>query len=436
MKKILVVLILLIPLIGEGSMTNVQEFYLDNGLKVLLVERNILPIVSIQLWYKVGAIDEVDGKSGLAHLLEHMSFKGTKSLKPGEFSRIIKSMGGEDNAATSWDYTMYYANIPSEYTLKVLSMMKEMMFDLVIDPKEFESEKKVVLEERRMRYEDDPIGQLFEEFLSRTFKRINYRRPIIGLENDIKNLSIEDVKNFYNTYYSPKNAVLVVVGNIDSTKIREEIKRIFDEKSKNQYQKKLEIENILEYNEGKVEFSTKRKDSNTKAVIVGFKTPSYLSSPNEVAALEVLSYILADGRNSRLYKELVVEKKVAASVNGGTLIGKYPFITYFLAIPTPNTDIVKLKEELINSINSIVNSSITEEELNIAKKKIKADKVFDFEKNKGIAGTLGWSEVMLGNYKEFDNFINLCEKTTKEDIEKVFKKYLTEENSSIGILEN
>lgn len=417
-------------------MINTEEFYLDNGLKVLLVERNILPTVSIQIWYRVGAIDETDGKSGLAHFLEHMSFKGTKSLKPGEFSRIIKSMGGEDNAATSWDYTMYYVNVSSEYTTKVLSMMKEMMFDLVIDPKEFESEKKVVLEERRMRYEDDPIGQLFEEFLAKTFNKINYKRPIIGWENDIKNLKVEDMKNFYNTYYSPKNATLIIVGNFDKNKLKEDIKKIFNENSKNKYQKKLEIVDISEYNQGKVEFSITRKDSNTKAVILGFKTPSYFSNPKDTAALEVLSYILTDGRTSRLYKDLVITKKVAASVSGGTLLGKYPFITYFLAIPTPNTTTQTLKQELIESVNSIIKSPITEEELKIAKKKIKADKVFDFEKNRGIAGTLGWSEVILGDYKEFDNFINLTEKVTKEDIERVFNKYFLEQNSSIGILEN
>ena len=193
---------------GEKVMgLNYREYTLSNGLKVVIVERKILPIVSVQLWYKVGAVDEVDGKSGLAHFLEHISFKGTKNLKPGEFSRIVKTLGGDDNAATSYDYTMYYVDVSSEHISKILAMLKEMMFDLIIDPKEFESERKVVLEERRMRYEDNPLGQFFEDFLYNSFKKINYRRPIIGWEEDIKSLTTEDMINFYNTYYSPKNSI-------------------------------------------------------------------------------------------------------------------------------------------------------------------------------------------------------------------------------------
>lgn len=421
---------------GDESMDiDLEEFYLDNGLKVLLVKRDVLPIVSVQLWYNVGAIDEVDGKSGIAHFLEHMAFKGTKTLKPGEFSKIIRALGGEDNAATSWDYTMYYVDIPSEYTVKVLNMLKEMMFDVAFDRKEFESEKKVILEERRMRYEDDPFGQFFEDFIFNSFKKINYRRPIIGWEEDIKKLSLEDLVNFYNTFYSPKNAVLIVVGNIDKGNLKKEIMSIFNDSSKNLSQKKEEISNIVEFNTGKVEFKTVRKDANSKAVIVGFRTPSYRLSPKDVVSLEVLSYILVDGRGAKLYKDLVVDKKLVSSVSGGVMVGKYPFLTYFFALSNPNLDISDVKKEMINSIYSSI-KNITDDDIFVVKKKIKADRVYEFEKNHGIASSLGWSEVVLGNYRELDLFMNLIEKINRKDIEEVFRKYFVDDNMVVGVLEN
>lgn len=415
---------------------DVEEFRLDNGLKVLLVKRDVLPIVSIQLWYRVGAIDEVDGKSGVAHFLEHMAFKGTKNLKPGEFSRIVRSMGGDDNAATSWDYTMYYVNVPSKHTFRVLEMLKEMMFDVVFDEKEFNSEKKVILEERRMRYEDNPFGQFFEDFLYNSFKKINYRRPIIGWEEDIKNLTLQDLVDFYNSYYSPKNAILIVVGNIDKQEIRKEVKRIFEVSSKNLTQKEEVIVGLEEFGIGRSEFKTIRKDSKSKAVIVGFRTPSYRVNPKDVVSLEVLSYILVDGRGARLYRDLVVDKKVASSVSGGIMVGKYPFLTYFFAVANPDVNVDKLRDGVVNSIFDILKSPITEEEIKIAKKKIKADKVYDFEKVRGIASSFGWSEVVLGDYRKIDEFMKLVEEITKDDLLNVFNKYFYYDNMVLGILDN
>lgn len=415
---------------------DLEEFRLDNGLRVLLVKRDVLPIVSIQLWYRVGAIDEVDGKSGVAHFLEHMAFKGTKSLKPGEFSKIIRAMGGDDNAATSWDYTMYYVNVPSRHTVRVLEMLKEIMFDVVFDEKEFDSEKKVILEERRMRYEDNPFGQFFEDFLYNSFRKINYRRPIIGWEEDIRNLSLQDLIDFYNTYYSPKNAILIVVGNIDKPVLKREIKRIFNVTSKNLTQKEEIVGEVEEFGIGRSEFKTVRKDAKSKAVIVGFRTPSYRMNARDVCAIEVLSYILVDGRGSRLYRDLVLDKKVASSVSGGIMVGKYPFLTYFFAVANPKIEVERLKEEVVRSIFDITNNQITDEEIRIAKKKIKADKVYDFEKNGGIASSFGWSEVVLGDYRKIDEFMKIVESITREDVLNVFKKYFYENNMILGVLDN
>ncbi len=419
---------------GEKVMgLDYKEYTLSNGLKVVIVERRVLPIVSVQLWYRVGAVDEVDGKSGLAHFLEHMSFKGTKNLKPGEFSRIIKSLGGSDNAATSHDYTMYYVDVSSEHLSKVLPMLKEMMFDLVLDLREFESEKKVILEERRMRYEDNPMGQFFEDFLYNSFKKINYRRPVIGWEEDIKSLTIEDMLNFYNTYYSPKNAILVIVGSVSSDKVIDEVSKVFDVSQKNNYQKTMEIQKVSEINSGKVEFKTIRKDVNTKAVMVGFRTPSYIENPREVVALDLLSYIIADGRSSKLYQKIVVDKRLASSVSGGQMLGKYPFLTYILAVANPEVNLEELKKEMISSILE-VGKEISDEDLKVAKKKMKADFVYEFEKNHGIASSIGWSYCVLGDYRELDRFLEISESISLSDIKNVLSKYFKDENMIVGVL--
>lgn len=415
---------------------DLEEFHLDNRLKVILVKRDIFPIVSVQVWFRVGASSEMDGKSGIAHFLEHMVFKGTKNLKPGEFSRIIKSLGGEDNAVTSWDYTMYYVNVPSQHIVKVLEILKEIVFDVVFDEKEFNNEKKVILEERRMRYEDDPFGQFFEDFLYNSFKRINYRRPVIGWEEDIRKLRVEDLVEFYNSFYSPVNAILVIVGNIDKAYVKREIKRIFEVSSKNLTQQKERAENITEFGTGKVEFKTERKDANSKAIIVGFRTPSYRLAPKDVASLEVLSYILADGRGARLYRDLVVKKKVASSISGGIMVGKYPFLTYFMVVSNPGVSLDKIKEDFLTSLNSIIAEGVTPEEIKVAKKKIKADRMYDFEKNRGIAFSLGWSEVVLGNFRELENFIKLVEDVEIGEVLEVFRKYFFEDNMVIGFLVN
>jgi len=307
------------------------------------------------------------------------------------------------------------------------------MFDLIIDPKEFESERKVVLEERRMRYEDNPLGQFFEDFLYNSFKKINYRRPIIGWEEDIKSLTTEDMINFYNTYYSPKNSILVIVGNVSSDKVIEEIKKIFDVNLKNKYQKGTEIQKISEINSGKVEFKTVRKDTNTKAVIVGFRTPSYSENPREVVTLDLLSYIIADGKSSKLYQQLVVDKKLASSISGGQMLGKYPFLTYIMAIANPEVDLTKLKSEIINSISKSQNE-ISEEDLNAAKKKMKADFIYEFEKNHGIASSIGWSYTVLGDYKEIDKFLEISDTISLKDIQSVINKYFKDENMIIGEL--
>ncbi len=432
---VFLILFLVFLSFGDSFMNiDVEEFRLDNGLRVILIQREVLPVVSVQLWFRVGAVDEVDGKSGVAHFLEHMIFKGTENLKPGEFSRIVKSMGGSDNAATSHNYTMYYVDVNSENLDKILWMFREILFFLKIDPKEFDSEKKVILEERRMRYEDDPIGQLFEDFLKNSFETINYKRPVIGWENDIRNLTVSDMLEFYNTYYSPKNAVLVISGNIDIEYTKRRVSELFSVDMKNKTQKELKVENVKETKNTKTEFVLERKDDKTKAIMIGFKTPSYHVSPRDVATLHVISYILAEGTSSRMYKELVVSKRLASSVSGGIMIGKYPFLTYFLSIANDGVNISALKEEMLSQIRKLISEKVLDDEIKVAKKKIKADFVFDMETNHDIASSIGWAEVVLGSYKNLQKLLSYIEMVTEKDIKQVLQKYFTENNLTIGIL--
>src|SRR5215468_5167652 len=206
---------------------DVAEATLDNGLRVLVLEDHRSPVVSVQVWYRVGSRNERPGATGLAHFLEHMMFKGTRARGKGEFSRLIEQNGGQDNAFTTQDVTSYYVNTTAEKVEMVLGLEADRMRNLLLDPKEIDSERQVVMEERRTRTEDDPDGLLSEEMMSLAFKAHPYRWPVIGWMEDIRRINPTELRAFYDTYYQPNNALLVVVGDVTAATLMTRIRELF-----------------------------------------------------------------------------------------------------------------------------------------------------------------------------------------------------------------
>ncbi|MCI0469121.1 MAG: insulinase family protein, partial [Nitrospirae bacterium] len=224
----LIFLLLFIPLIPFPVSASVKEHTLNNGLKVLIINDHKSPLATFQIWYRVGSRDEPSGKTGISHLLEHMMFKGTQKHGSKQFSNIIQRNGGSDNAFTTKDYTMYYQTLSSDRIALSFELEADRMKNLLLDAKEVESEKNVVMEERRMRYDDEPKNLLYEEVVAAAFKAHPYHWPVIGWMTDIQSISSDDLREYYKKYYSPDNAFIIVSGDIAADKILPEIKKNFE----------------------------------------------------------------------------------------------------------------------------------------------------------------------------------------------------------------
>src|SRR5437879_101655 len=278
----------------------VTEVTLDNGLRVLVLEDHRNPIVTVQTWYRVGSRNEVPGKTGLAHFLEHLMFKGTPTHGKGQFARVVEQNGGQDNAFTSHDVTSYYVNIAADRVDMVLALEADRMRHLLLDPKEIESERQVVMEERRTRTEDDPDGLISEEMSSLAFKAHPYRWPIIGWMEDIKRINPAELRAFYDTYYQPNNAILVLVGDVKTPGVMERVRRLFGPIPRGRDLPPVTAVEPPQIDERRVLVS--KAGAQLPIVDLAWHVPNH-ESPDS-AALELLSTILSEGRASRLYRKL------------------------------------------------------------------------------------------------------------------------------------
>ncbi len=407
----------------------VKEYTLDNGLKVLISEDHKVPLATFEIWYRVGSRSEQSGKTGLSHLLEHMMFKGTPKYGSKEFSRIIQRNGGVDNAMTTKDYTMYFQTMASDRTGISIDLESDRMTNLTMDPKETNAERSVVMEERRMRYDDDPQNSLFEDFVATSLMTHPYRRPVIGWMSDISSLSRDELYAHYKKYYAPNNAFIVIVGDVNPEEVMKRIKAAFGDMKKSDLRNSPVTGEPEQNGEKRVYL---KKEAELPYVILGYHTPSF---PHEdSAALEVLSRILSGGKSARLYRSLIYEKKLA--LNAGTdYSGMYldPFLFFLWGSPAPGRDIAELEKALFAEIEAIKNMTPAENEVQKAKNQIEASFVFGQDSLYMQAMKIGVFE-MLGGWRLMDKYLEGIRKVTPEEVQRVAKKYLREDNRTVGIL--
>jgi zinc protease len=343
----LVLISLLIPIIANSS--EVKEYRLANGLKILIIEEHKAPVATFQVWYHTGSRDEPIGKSGLSHLLEHMMFKGTPKYGPSVFSKIIQKNGGTDNAYTIKDYTVYFELFSSDRISLPIDLEADRMQNLTMDPKETLLERDVVIEERRLRYEDDPQNSLFEEVVAAAFKAHPYQRPVIGWMSDIKSIERDDLYNYYKSRYSPDNAVTVIAGDVKPDEIIEKIKNSFSNISPAGTQKKnIAFSEPEQKGERRVLL---KREAELPYILVAYHTPNFPHADS--CALDVLSLILSGGKSSRLYKSLVYEKKIALDVDT-EYEGFYidPYLFFVDATASPGKDIKDVEKALFLEIEN------------------------------------------------------------------------------------
>ncbi len=407
-----------------------QEHFLSNGMKVLLVEIPKAPVATVQVWYKVGSRNEVMGRAGLSHMLEHMMFKGTAKYPKGSFSRIIRKNGGIDNAFTSQDFTAYFENIAADRVELALELEADRMQGLILDHSEFRTEREVVKEERRLRTEDDPQGTLVEALFAQAYISHPYHWPVIGWFGDLDAMSLEDLQHHYDTFYSPNNATLIVVGDIRANTLIETIKRLFEPIPKGPSPK--QILSMEPEQRGERRFLIKR-EAQVPFVMMGFRVPNYTSEDSY--ALDILESILSHGKSSRLYRSLVYEQKNSLAVGAAySLMQTDPGLFYFYSLVSPGAKIEIVEEALQHEIIRLQNEPPSERELQRAKNQVEASRVFEQDSNFRYAMLLGQSESVRAGWRWVDQFLERIRAVTAKDVQRVAKQYLTEDVRTVGIL--
>mgnify|MGYP001572410689 FL=1 len=428
MKKLVFLLafILIIPLSANAD---TKEYNLDNGLKVLIIEDHKAPLAIFQIWYRVGSRNEPMGKSGLSHLLEHMMFKGTPKSGSKEFSKIVQKNGGVDNGFTTKDYTMYYQSLASDRIGISIELEADRMKNLIIDPKEVLAERSVVMEERRMRYDDDPQNSLHEEVMAATYKSHPYHWPVIGWMSDIASIERNDLYNHYMAYYSPDNAVIVVSGDIKADEIIQKIKAAFGKIPADPDRRPVTSREDEQKGERRVSL---KREAELPYVIGAYHTPSF--PDKDSYALEVLGTVLSGGKSSRVYKAIVHEKKLALSAYADySGLSKDPYLFMFGATAAPGKDIRDVENSLYEEIEKIKKEPPAENEVQKAKNQIEASFIMGQDSIYFQAELAGMFE-MIGGWKLKEQYLEGIRKVTPQDVSRVAKKYLVENNRTVGVL--
>jgi len=429
--KILRLLIVFVVLLFHvhAYALDVAEYTLKNGLKVLILEDHKAPTATFQIWYRVGSRDEDIGKTGLSHLLEHMMFKGTKTHGPKTFSQAIQRAGGTDNAFTSKEYTGYFELLASDRMGLPIELEADRMRNLVLTKEAVLSERDVVMEERRLRYEDDPQSLVYEEAMAVAFMNHPYRWPVIGWMSDLRDLNPEDLINHYRTYYAPNNAVIIVVGDVRKEEILSKVTDAFGDIPAGPLIKAVKIEE--EEQRGERRFYVK-KEAELPFIISAYKVPDIKHADS--FALEVLGSILSEGKSSRLYQKLVYEQQIAlsawASYEG---FHKDPFLFLTGATAASGKNIEDVEKAINDEIEKIKKTPPSDREVQRAKNQIEASFIMGQDSIYMQARMIGSFE-MIGGWRLWERYLEGIRKVSPEDVRRVAEKYLVSDARTTGIL--
>lgn len=403
-----------------------DELNLNNGLKIVSIPmKNNSKVVDINIFYKVGSGDEILGKSGIAHMLEHMNFKTTKNLKAGEFDNIVKKLGGSSNASTGFDYTNYYVKASNDNLDKTLELFAEMMQNLSLLDSEFQTERDVVNEERLWRTDNSPIGYLYFRLFNMAYLYHSYHWTPIGFINDIRSWSIEDVRDFYSTYYQPQNAIIVVAGDIESKKVFESVKKYF---ANIKNTKPIPNNHKIEPKQDDRRFiEIKRDDQEIELYALAFKIPNF--EHKDQIALSTLSYMLSNGKSSILVENLVNKEKIAQSVYAYNMDLKDEGLFIIIAGGNENIKAEQLEKSILKQIEEIKNGNVKDKDLAKAKINIRADFIYSLQNSSEVSNLYG-SYFARGNIKPLLDYENNFDKLSRSDIIEVAKKYFNTQTSN------
>jgi zinc protease len=405
-----------------------EDYTLPNGLRVILLEDHSTPIVHVTLWYHVGSKNEKPGRTGFAHLFEHMMFKGSRNVQPEAHTSYIASVGGQSNAYTTEDTTVFWQTVPAQYLPLTLWLEADRMASLRVEEATFRTEREVVKEERRQRVENQPYGRLSEIIYEQAFTTHPYRYPVIGSMADLEAASIEDVREFHRTYYRPDNATLVIAGDFDPTTARGLIEREFSKVPKPTGTVPRTIpQEPVRTKEKRV---TIEEDWPLPAVVVAYPI-TYDGHPDSYP-LHIAAKVLSDGTSSRIYQRLVYKERLALSAFGQANLIEHPNLFYAVAIVAPGQTPAQVERALIEEMEKLVKEPITDRELQRSKNQFARDYVLGRQTVQAKATTLAHAVVLHnGDVDTADGEFDIFQKMTTADVQRVARTYFTPQSRMV-----
>jgi zinc protease len=400
---------------------------LPNGLTLVMSEDHSVPIVHLQLVYHVGSKNEKPGRTGFAHLFEHLMFKGSKNVQPEAHTSMISSVGGQSNAYTTDDETVFWETVPSQYVPLVLWLEADRMATLRVDKETFTNEREVVKEERRMRVDNQPYGRLNEIIYDQAFTIHPYKHATIGSMEDLEAASADDVLDFYRTYYVPSNATLVLVGDFDSTQAVQMVSQYLGRVPK--AAKEVPRDIPVEPPQTKEKRVTLREPWPLPAVVVAYHI-TYDGNPDSYP-LHIASKVLSDGQTSRIYKKLVYEKQMAVAAFGNANLIENPNIYYAVAIVQPGHTPEEVTDALIAELDRLKTEPITDHELQRTKNQFARDYILSRQSNQQKAGQLSHAVVIHNDVKTADGEFDIFQSITAADVQRVARTYFRPENRMV-----
>ena len=413
-----------------------HEYRLANGLNLIVREDNRAPTVAHMVWYKAGSMDETNGRTGVAHVLEHMMFKGTKTVKSGDFSKRVAAMGGRENAFTSMDYTAYFQQIERSKLAEVMRLEADRMNNLNFDDAEFAKEIQVVMEERRLRTEDKASGLLYENLMATAYKATPYRHPIIGWMNDLENMVPNDARQWYRDWYAPNNATVVIAGDVDPEKVRAIAEATYGKLSARELPiRKPQIEPAQR---GTKQVSVKAP-ADTPQLAMAWKVPHIdpaKMEDYEPYALALLAAVLDGYDNARLNRTLVKQDRIANTIDAGyDMVARGPQLFMILGTVAKGKTVAQLENGIRSVLSELKTKGITEAELKRIQVRILADKIYKRDSIFGQAMEIGSSEIAGVSWKQLDPILDRLQAVTPEQVQAVAKKYLIDDTLTIATLE-
>ena len=440
MKKFIGCLLLVVPVLfgsipAQAAQPITNEFKLDNGLKIIVREDHRAPVVVVQVWYLTGGMDEFNGTSGVAHVLEHMMFKGTNDVPAGQFSKTISANAGKDNAFTNRDYTTYFEQLRNDKLELALKLEADRMVNLNITDEEFAKEIRVVMEERRLRTEDKAHSIVYEQLLANVYNAHPYGRPVIGFMNDLENMKAADARAWYKTWYAPNNATLVIAGDVDSNEVLTLAQQYFGplkaqtlpERKPQTEPEQLGIKRIIVKAAAQLPY-----------LAMAYHAPVLRDAAKdwEPYALQILVGILDGNESARLNKQLVRDSRIASQAGAGyDAIERGPGMLLIDGTPSDGKTVAELETAIREQLDKIKSEGVTQEELQRVKSQIIAGQVFGLDSMFGQAMQIGRTENAGFSWRDLDVMLEKLKLVTADQVKQVAEKYIQDDRLTVAVLD-